>query len=218
MDVDVAGLFALGVVEYDFVAVEGVEREPGQGGEGGGICGGGAGAPDAGGGDDDAGEHGEADGDQVGGVDAAYSDCAVDAFGDEVGHAVVEQPFDGDVGVLLEELDQRGDELLLAEHRGYEHPQLAARFVLHAAQIGLDGLPAFQQFLGVAVAALAVFGEFHHVGGALQQVQAHEALELLQASADGGLGGGLLLCGGRKAARFDDTDEGFEQIESVGAV
>lgn len=56
----------------------------------------------------------------------------------------MEQPFDGDVGVLLEELDQRGDELLLAEHRGYEHPQLAAGFVLHAAQIGLDGLPAFE--------------------------------------------------------------------------
>lgn len=70
----------------------------------------------------------------------------------------------------------------------------------------------------MAVAALAVFGEFHHVGGALQQVQAHEPLKLLQAPADGGLGGGLLLCGGRKAARFDDTDEGFEQIESVGAV
>lgn len=196
-DVDVSGLFALGVVEYDFVAVEGVEREPGQGGEGGGICGGGAGAPDAGGGNDDAGQLGEADGDDAGGVDAAYSYCAVDAFGDEVGHAVVEQPFDGDVGVLLEELDQRGDELLLAEHRGHEDAQLATGFVLHAAQIGLNGLPAFEQFLGVAVAALAIFGELHHMGGALQQVQAHEALELLQAAADGGLGAAQLLRGGR---------------------
>lgn len=68
-----------------------------------------------------------------------------------------------------------------------------------AAQVVFHGAPVFQQGLGVGKAAVAVFGQLHHMGGSLQQLDAQAALQCLQAAADGGLAGAQLLGGGRQA-------------------
>jgi len=83
---------------------------------------------------------------------------------------------------------------------------------------GLDQrAPVFQQGLGVGKAAVAVFGQLHHMGGALQQLDAQAALQRLQAAAHGGLAGAQLLGGGRQAAGLDDADKGLHQLNAVGA-
>jgi len=66
-------------------------------------------------------------------VDLADLDRAVDAFGDEVGAAVVQQPLDVDARIARQVLGQRGDELLLAERVRRDDAQRAFGLVARAA-------------------------------------------------------------------------------------
>ncbi|MCY1555952.1 hypothetical protein D9M68_926580 [compost metagenome] len=95
------------------------------------------------------------------------------------------------------------------------HAQRALRLVAHAAQVGLEGAPAGDQFPRALVAALAVFGELHGVRGAAQQPHAQRALQRLQATAHGGLGRAHLERGGRQAAGLDDVKKGLHQLDAV---
>ena len=142
---------------------------------------------------------------------------AVDAFGNEVRLAVMQQPFDLDGRMAVQKRQQRRHELVLAKGVGRDHAQQAARRVLGAAQVGLQRVPCLQQLARMLQAALAVVGQRHGVGGAPQQAQAQRALQRLQAPADRGLGGGHLLRSGRKTAAFDDAHKGLQQLDAVSA-
>ena len=203
--------------QRDLAAVEGAQGQPGQGLQVLRVLGRGAPGHQGGGGQHDARHLGQAHRDHAGVVHRTDLNGAVDAFGDEVGAAVVQHPFHIHLGVAAQVGHQRGDELVLPKGVRRQHAQGAARGVGRAAQVVLHGAPVFQQGLGVGKAAVAVFGQLHHMGGSLQQLDAQAALQRLQAAADGGLAGAQLLGGGRQAAGFDDADKGLHQLDAVGA-
>lgn len=67
----------------------------------------------------------------------------------------------------------------------------------------------FQQGLGVGKAAVAVFGQLHHMGGALQQLDAQAALQRLQAAAHGGWLVPSCWAAADRLPAFDDADSGL---------
>ncbi|MNV56502.1 hypothetical protein D3C71_1487910 [compost metagenome] len=156
------------VGQGDFALVEGAESQPGQvfqilcvlrcsllwrlAGHEGGRC------------QHDAGHFSQADGDHGGVLHAADLDGAVDAFGDEVGAAVVQHPFHRHLGVAAQVVHQRRNQLVLPKGVRGHHAQGAAGRVGRAAQVVFHGGPAVQQLFGVGKAAVAVFGQLHHVG------------------------------------------------------
>ncbi len=121
-----------------------------------------------------------------------------------------------DARMRAHELGQRSDQLVLSEGVRHHHPQRALGVLARPAQLVFELIPAGQQFLGALVAALAILGHLHGVGGALQQAHAQRAFQRLQATTDGGLGSGELGGGGREAAGLDDAHEGLDQFDAVG--
>ena len=99
----------------------------------------------------------------------------------------------------------------------HHHPQIAARLVARAAQVGLHLMPLRDQLARVLEAAPAVLGELHAVRRALQQLDAEQTLERLQTSAHRRLAGAELLRRRRQAARLHDAHKAGEELDAIRA-
>ncbi|MNT08214.1 hypothetical protein D3C72_1429490 [compost metagenome] len=217
LDAEASGLARFAMRQADLGAVEGAQGQPGQPRQFRRPLGHGRALQQRGRTHDDARHFAQLHGDHRRIRHGADPDRAIDVLGDQIGHAVVQQPFHPHVRIALQVSGQRLDELVLAEHVRRHHAQHAGGLVARAAHVAFEGLPGGEQLLAPLVAALPVFGQADGVGGALQQPHPHRAFQQLQPAADGRLRAPHLGGRGGQAAGLDDAHERFDQQHAVGA-
>ena len=127
----------------------------------------------------------------------------------------MQQPFDTHAWITAQILGQGLDQPFLAKSVRNHHPQHAFGLVTGTAQLGFKACPTVEQHLGACVAALAIHGQTHAVGGALQQAQPQRTFQQLQPPADGWLGHAHLCRGSGQAACFDNAHKSLHQLDAI---
>lgn len=154
-------------------------------------------------------------GDQCGVRQAADTHHAVEALAYQVDLVIGAAQFQLQVRVCGEKGRQVRQDQVAGQGLTHVDAQAAAQLAGVALEHCGDLVGVGQQVLAALVAGLAVLGQLHTAGGAVQQAHTEVILQALYQAGDAGLGLAEAFGGAGEAGQFGDADEGEHGVEAI---